>query len=172
MTRQNSSRTLLLIVVCIAATVLITIGVLSANGWLTPAPSRQAAVHEMGSNVMPFDLDKTTHIFEMNATGGIQQVIAQDPNDVQQIALIRQHVEHEAMRFRAGDFSDPTALHGGDMPGVQQLAAGATQMTIEYSALPNGAQISFEMQDIQLITAVHQWFGAQLSDHAQDAVSK
>lgn len=68
----------------------------------------------MGPQVMPFDLSKTTHIFKMTETGGVQQVIAKDPGDREQIALIQQHVQHEAVRFGSGDFSDPTSLHRND----------------------------------------------------------
>ena len=70
----------------------------------------QKMIHEMGHNVMPFDISKTTHIFEMTETGGIQQVIAKDPIDTEQIRLIREHLRHEAVRFRNGDFSDPASL--------------------------------------------------------------
>ena len=123
----------------------------------------------MGSQVMPFDLSKTQHIFQMTESGGVQQVIARDSNDAEQVALIRQHLQHEAMRFSAGDFSDPTALHGADMPGIKELAAGSAQVRVEYSDLPNGAQLSFSTRDLHLITAIHRWFGAQLSDHGADA---
>lgn len=150
--------------------VLGTLGVLSWAGWLTlPRTNQQAMVHEMGQHVMPFDLSQTTHIFEMTENGGVQQVIAKDPTDVAQVQLIQQHLQHETMRFRAGDFSDPTSLHGGDMPGVKELASGAAQVEIEYSALYDGAQITFTTQDFPLITAIHRWFGAQLSDHGTDA---
>lgn len=150
--------------------VLGTFGVLFWAGWLTPPPAnQQAMVHDMGRQVMPFDLSQTSHIFEMTESGGVQQVIAKDPGDNAQITLIQQHILHEAMRFSAGDFSDPTSLHGGDMPGVNELARDAAQLKIEYTALPNGAQITFTTQDLQLITAVHRWFGAQLSDHESDA---
>ena len=150
--------------------VLGTLGVLFWAGRLTPPQvNQQAVIHDMGQHVMPFDLGETTHIFEMTESGGIQQVIADDPSDSAQIALIRQHIQHEAMRFSAGDFSDPTTLHGEDMPGVQELAAGAANIKIEYTELPDGAQITFTTQDLHLITAIHRWFGAQLSDHGEDA---
>ncbi|MBE7552619.1 MAG: hypothetical protein HS126_16235 [Anaerolineales bacterium] len=123
----------------------------------------------MGHQVMPFDLSQTTHIFEMTDSGGIQQVIAKDPGDKAQISLIQQHLQHEAMRFGTGDFSDPTSLHGAEMPGVKELAGSTTQVKIEYTTLPNGAQITFTTQDLHLITAIHRWFGAQLSDHGSDA---
>jgi hypothetical protein len=35
--------------------------------------------------------------------------------------------------------------------------------------LPHGAQITFITSDLKLITALHRWFGAQLSDHGADA---
>jgi hypothetical protein len=126
-------------------------------------------VHQMGGQVMPFNLSKTQHIFQMTESGGIQQVIAKDSNDAEQVALIRQHLQHEAMRFSAGDYSDPTALHGADMPGVRELAAGSARVKIDYSTLPNGAELTFTTQDLHLITAIHRWFGAQLSDHGADA---
>jgi len=150
--------------------ILGTLGVLFWAGWLTlPQANSQTTVHDMSSQVMPFDLGQTTHIFEMTESGGIQQVIADDPSDSAQIALIQQHIQHETMLFSAGDFSDPTSLHGADMPGVKELAAGVAQIKIEYAPLPNGAQIAFTTQDLHLITAIHRWFGAQLSDHGSDA---
>jgi len=36
--------------------------------------------------------------------------------------------------------------------------------------LPNGAQLANTTNDAQLITAMHQWFGAQISDHGHDAI--
>lgn len=150
--------------------ILATIAALFWAGWLNlPQANPQDTVHDMGSQVMPFDLSQTTHIFEMTESGGIQQVIADDPGDDAQIALIQQHIQHEAMRFSSGDFSDPSSLHGDDMPGLKELAAGAAQIKIEFAALPEGAQITFTTEDLRLITAIHRWFGAQLSDHGSDA---
>lgn len=149
---------------------LVIVGVLYATGQFAPAAAnRQEMVHDMGSQVMPFDLEKTTHVFKVTDTGGIQQVIAKDPNDQQQIALIQQHLQHEAMQFGLGNFSDPSTLHGSDMPGLKELEASAARIKVEYTALPNGAQLTYTTPDPQLITALHQWFGAQLSDHGQDA---
>lgn len=96
-------------------------------------------------------------------------MIARDPSDKEQIALIQQHLQHEAMQFRKGHFSDPASLHGADMTGIKALASSASRVKIEYAPLPNGAQITFTTQDLHLITAIHRWFGAQLSDHGSDA---
>jgi len=153
--------------------VIGTIGVLFWAGWLVlPQVDRQEMIHDAGSHVMPFELEQTTHIFSMTEDGGVQQVIANDPNDSTQVELIRQHIQHEAMLFGAGNFSDPMTLHGSDMPGIKELTAGAANLKVEYAELPDGAQITFTTQDISLITAIHRWFGAQLSDHGSDAIAR
>ena len=53
------------------------------------AQTRQEHVHEMAHSVMPFDISKTVHIFKMTESGGVQRVIAKDPNATDQIALIQ-----------------------------------------------------------------------------------
>jgi len=169
----NYKQVFLPVLVSVLITILGTVAVIYLAGWLVPPQAnRQDTVHNMGSNVMPFDLSQTTHIFEMTENGGIQQVIVKDPNDSAQIALIQQHIQHEVMLFSGGDFSDPMSLHGSEMLGVQELSAGAAQIKVEYTALPNGAQITFTTQDLNLITAIHRWFGAQLSDHGSDAIAQ
>jgi hypothetical protein len=169
---KTYSRRTLLIVAAITSllSLVIALALLYWAGWLTPpAIDRQSTVHDMGQSVMPFNLGQTTHIFEMTGTGGTQEVISDDPSDASQVSLIRQHLQHEALRFQAGDFSDPTSLHGSDMPGVAQLAQSAESIAIDYAELPNGARLTFTSTDLSLITALHRWFGAQLSDHASDA---
>ncbi len=136
------------------------------------AQTSQQHVHQMAHGVMPFDTDKTVHIFRMTESGGVQQVIAKDAHADDQIALIQQHLKHEAERFEHGDFADPATLHGTDMPGLQDLRAGASAIKISYEALPTGAEITFETTDLHLITAIHRWFGAQLSEHGADAEAK
>ncbi len=151
---------------------LIALGIAGLLGMLAPvcfAQERQAMVHNMGGQVMPFDLSKTLHIFQMTENGGIQQVVIRNPADIDQVPIIRQHLQHEAMLFRSGDYSDPTSIHGAQMPGIEELAAGAARIRIDYQALPDGAQIAFSTSDLHLLTALHRWFGAQLSDHGADA---
>ena len=87
-------------------------------------------------------------------------------------ALIQQHLKHEAEAFQRGNYSDPASLHGADMPGIKDLQTGAAQIKVSYSALPTGAEITFETTDLHLLTAVHRWFGAQLSEHGADATSE
>ena len=48
--------------------------------------------------------------------------------------------------------------------------ASPGQIKIEYLALPEGAQINYSTKLPKFISAIHQWFDAQLSDHARHAV--
>lgn len=123
----------------------------------------------MAHEVMPFDVSKTVHIFKMTEQGGVERVVTRVSGDKEQAALIRQHLQHEAMRFQNGDYSDPAHLHGMDMPGLADLQKGASRIKVSYAALPNGAEIGFETADLHMLTAIHRWFGAQLSEHGADA---
>lgn len=133
------------------------------------AQTPQERVHQMSHNIMPFEMAKTVHIFKMTESGGVQRVIARDPSESDQIALIQQHLKHEAERFQRGDYSDPAMLHGTDMPGLKELRAGASGIKVSYVELSAGAEITFETTDLHLLTAIHRWFGAQLSEHGADA---
>jgi hypothetical protein len=144
-------------------------GILASPGVGAP-PTRQEEVAKRGAQVMPFDLEQTMHMFQTLADGGLQTVTAKDASNSQQIALIQAHLQEEAAKFRQGDFSDPAKIHGEDMPGLAALKAGAGHIDVQYTPLPNGAQIQYTTPDPALIAALHQWFAAQLSDHGHHAV--
>ena len=127
-------------------------------------------VAERGAHVMPFDLEKTMHFFTKTTRGGIQQVIAKDKLDTEQIQLIRAHLREISITFANADFSKPAQIHGDDMPGLAELwSAQPGQIKIEYEALANGAQIIYTAKFPTLAQAIHRWFDAQLSDHAHHA---
>lgn len=136
------------------------------------AQTRQEHVHQMAHGVMPFDVAQAVHIFKMTESGGEMRVVAKNPGASEQIALIRQHLQHEARKFAQGDYADPASLHGAEMPGLRELQAAAAGITVSYAALPAGAEISFRTADVRLVTALHRWFGAQLSEHGADARSE
>jgi len=147
----------------------ITLGILLLSYSGTLAETKQERVHHMSHHVMPFDMSKTVHVFRMTASGGVQKVLARDPSDTEQILLIRRHLTHEAEKFGRGDYSDPTKLHGADMPGLEELGNNPSKVRVSYSELAAGAQLTFETKDLNMLTAIHRWFGAQLSEHGADA---
>jgi hypothetical protein len=133
--------------------------------------ARQAEVEKRGAEVMPFDLEQTMHVFQSLDDGGLQTVRAKDAANREQITLIQAHLKEEADKFHRGDFSDPANIHGEDMPGLAELKAGAGRIDVQYTPLPNGAQIRYTTQDPGLVMAIHQWFQAQLSEHGHHASS-
>lgn len=130
---------------------------------------RQAEVAEAGAEVMPFDLDQTTHVFTETDTGGVQDVIADDPSDELSIEQIREHLEIEAGKFSKGDFSDPTAIHGADMPGLAVLKDRYADIEVTLTSTETGSTITYEATDPAVISAIHDWFKAQSSDHGDHA---
>ena len=130
---------------------------------------RRAEVAERGASVMPFDLDATTHVFEPRDDGLVQRVTADDPDDAEQVALVREHLTDEAERFAAGDFGDPAAIHGPDMPGLAELEAGHVGIDVRYVEIPGGGRIDYTTDDPDLVAALHAWGEAQVSDHGAHA---
>ena len=130
---------------------------------------RQAEVAERGADVMPFDLDATTHRFEPTPDGLVQTVVADDPDDADQVGLVRRHLAEEAERFAAGDYGDPAAIHGDDMPGLAELEAGADAIDVAYADAPDGARVTYTTSDPALVDALHRWSEAQVMDHGAHA---
>jgi hypothetical protein len=130
---------------------------------------RREEVADRGAEVMPFDLEATTHRFEPTDDGVVQTVVADDPDDRDQVELVRGHLTEEAERFRSGDYDDPAAIHGDQMPGLAELEAGAARISIAYAEIPDGATLTFTTADAALVDALHRWAEAQLMDHGAHA---
>lgn len=194
MNRKRSS--LLLITSTAIVTILVVIGILYVSGLRQRPSSSESLVHqegmahtadmdhqtsvgqdvatqqeevaERGSEVMPFDLERTTLLFEKTVYGGLQQVLSDD-GDREQIGLIQAHLQEETLRFQQGDFEDPAQIHGDEMPGLAVLRADFGQVEVVYTPLSDGAQIDYKAEAPELIAAIHAWFDAQLSDHGTHA---
>jgi hypothetical protein len=151
------------LVVAALACVAVVAGVVVASR--DDTPTRQEIVAERGSKVMPFDLDATTHKFDTTPTGAVESVTANSADDTTQVDLIRKHLRTEATRFEKGDFADPAAIHGHDMPGLQALAQSTGRIDITYTDIPAGARITFTTDDPALRSALADWTMAQNMDH-------
>lgn len=133
-------------------------------------PDRHAEVAARGSQVMPFNLDATTHVFTKTGDGGIQQVVAKDPADTEEIRLIREHMRQIAAEFGSGDFAGPTRIHGAQMPGLAEIKqARPGEIAIRYRDVAGGGEIRYATTSASLVAALHRWFDAQLSDHGAHA---
>jgi hypothetical protein len=141
---------------------------LLAHATATPSP-HEAMVERGSMEVMPFDMNRTMHVFKPTVDGGVQSVIVHD-GDPQQVTLVRSHLRKEATAFAHGDFSDPAKIHGMAMPGLAQLRAGANRIAVGYTDAANGASITYKTSDAKLIAAIHDWFAAQVKDHGAHAM--
>jgi hypothetical protein len=130
---------------------------------------RQTEVALRGAEVMPFDLDATTHRFDKTTDGGIQTVTADDPADEDQVRLVREHLLDERDKFASGNFDDPARIHGMDMPGVAELSSGYRRIAVTYAEVPAGAELRYTTDDATLSDAIHAWFDRQVADHGTHA---
>lgn len=144
------------------------VGTLVLGGCGDSSAQRRAEVAARGRTVMPFDLARTTHVFTDLADGGVQTVTANDAADNEQIGLIRGHLQDEQTRFVRGDFSDPEAIHGPQMPGLAELKAAGGRVHVRYKELGDGARLWYSTEDPALVDALHAWFKAQSSDHGSE----
>ncbi len=168
-TRPTSGTRRLRTILVSAAAGIVLAGSIAFAAGAFDGPDRQQLVADRGGEVMPFDLDATTHYFEPSEDGGLETVLADDPSDSEQIELIQQHLREEAAAFARGEFDDPAQIHGEDMPGLATLEAKADEIGIEYFSRDDGAEIRFTTDDPILVTALHDWFAAQTSDHGAHA---
>ncbi len=136
------------------------------------AADREAEVAGRGAAVMPFDLDATTHRFEETDDGLVQTVVVDVPDAPggdDQVALVREHLSAEAESFARGDFGDPATIHGDEMPGLAALVAGAAGVEVTYTDVRAGGRITYVSDDPALVTALHLWGDAQVTDHGGHA---
>ena len=160
-------------VAAIAGAALVLGGVGAGVVWEALAgdatTARQDEVAQRGGQVMQFDLERTTHVFEKRPEGGVQTVVADDPEDAAEVGKVRAHLREEAEAFAAGRYEDPAAIHGLEMPGLEELQAGADRMSVSYEDVPAGGRIAYATGDDALVRALHAWFDAQVSDHGRHA---
>lgn len=152
---------------------LIGLAAFSASyAGFTAETSRQSAVSARSAEVMAFSMQATTHVFTKANDGGVQQVVAKNPQDADQIRLIRQHLQQIATQFAKGDFSGPEYIHGMAMPGLAEIRkAKPGEIAIAYQDVPAGGQVHYSTSNQTLIGALHTWFDAQLADHGADAMA-
>jgi hypothetical protein len=154
--------------------ILAVVSVVGAacGGEASSSAERQRDVARRGAEVMPFDLEATTHRFEPVDDGLVETVVADDPDGpggAEQVELVRRHLAHEAELFDRGDYADPAAIHGDDMPGLAQLRAGAAEIRVVYEPTSAGGRIRYTTTNPALILALHRWAEAQTADHATHA---
>lgn len=123
-----------------------------------------AAMQERGRMVMGVDQYTSTHHFDALSDGGRIE-LQRDAPDSAGVARIRAHLREIAVVFKAGDFSQPAAVHMSDVPGAQVMAAKRAVITYETHDLPLGAELRIRTRDPEALRAVHDFMAFQRTEH-------
>jgi hypothetical protein len=168
---SSTPRFLAFVLALLTAGVLVGVALAHTGGGNAATTMTHDTTHTepLGSNVMPFDVERSTHLFRRLKNGGVQLVVTDDPSDLEQVNLIRSHLRKERRRFSRGDFGDPETIHGHHMPGLAELKRGYRRITVAYRPRTGGAALRYRTRSRRLVSALHKWFEAQVHDHAPHA---
>ena len=130
----------------------------------SPHDSAFAAMQERGRMVMGVDQYTSTHHFDALPDGGRIE-LQRDAPDSAGVARIRMHLREIAVAFKAGDFSQPAAVHMADVPGVKIMAAKRAVIEYETHDLPLGAELRIRTHDPGAVHAIHDFMAFQRGQH-------
>jgi hypothetical protein len=127
--------------------------------------AHHAAVNERGDEVMGFSHEKTTHHFLLSKDGGSIQATANDAQDTASRDQIRQHLQHIAKKFAAGDFAAPMLIHAQTPPGVPVLQRLKAAVKYQFEEIENGGRVRLSTNNPQALAAIHEFLRFQVKDH-------
>jgi hypothetical protein len=130
----------------------------------TPVDTGYPALQRRGRMVMGVDQYTSMHRFDERADGG-RIVLTRSPQDTAGVRIIRQHLAEVARAFRAGDFSDPAAVHAHELPGVAVMRERRRFIAYTVDTLPGGGAIRLRTRDPAALKAVRQFLAAQRHEH-------
>jgi hypothetical protein len=129
------------------------------------ATDRHSVMMQHGEKVMGFSQTETTHHFFLKKDGGVIQVEANDPKDVQNRDLIRTHLSHIAQAFAVGDFSDPMAVHDRVPDGVPAMRRFKGDIRYTFQETPQGGRVLIKTANAEALRVVHQFLRFQIGEH-------
>jgi len=124
-----------------------------------------ADVNRRGDQGMGFDHEKTTHHFQLMPDGGAIQVEANHPKDTASIDQIREHLNHIAQMFAAGDFTAPMMIHAQTPPGVAVMERLKAEIGYRFEETEAGGRIRITTANGEALAAIHEFLRFQIKDH-------
>ena len=123
------------------------------------------AMNARGEKAMGFSQTATTHHFKLLPDGGFVQVQANDAKDAENRDHIRMHLQMQAKRFSAGDFSNSEMTHARVLPGTPQMQALKSAITYKYEEIERGARLRITSKDAAAVASIHDFLKFQIEDH-------
>jgi len=127
--------------------------------------THEQGVDHRGDQAMGFSHEKTTHHFRLLADGGAIDVVTGDPQDTASRESIREHLQHIAGMFAAGDFDLPMFIHDRVPPGVPTMRKLKSQIEYRFEKIDQGGRVRITSGNPQAIKAVHDFLKFQILDH-------
>ena len=124
-----------------------------------------AEVNRRGAEAMGFSQTQTTHHFRLLPDGGAIEVTANRARDVKSRQQIRRHLQHVALAFAAGDFSQPQHTHAQVPPGVTDMTRLQEGIQYRYEPLPRGGRVRLTTTNEEARQAIHSFLRFQIDDH-------
>ena len=123
-------------------------------GWAQTRDSAFAAMEALGA-----------HQFEDLPDGGRIQLL-RDLADTAGARAVRQHLDHIARAFAAGDFTIPGLVHSSkQVPGTATMRSRRKHISYRFLSLPGGGEVRIRTDDPKALQAVHQYLAFQRREH-------
>ena len=123
------------------------------------------AMNARGEKAMGFSQTATTHHFNLLPDGGFVEVQANEASDAANRDHIRMHLQEQAKRFAAGDFSLSEMTHDRVLPGTPQMQALKSSISYKYEELERGGRLRISSKDPAAVAAIHEFLKFQIADH-------
>ncbi len=118
-----------------------------------------------GEMVMGFSQVKTTHHFQLSASGGSIEVQTNESSDTVSREHIRRHLQEISKAFAAGDFSSPMLTHGKVPPGVPDMQRLKADLSYSYVETDRGGKVLITAPNPEAVKAVHEFLRFQIEEH-------
>ncbi len=128
-----------------------------------PADAQGATVDQRHDQTTGMAPDTSVHHFEITSRGGVIRL--ETATDEEGRDQARQHLEHVAQSFAAGDFSMPMFIHGQVPPGAAAMTRLRDAIRYRYEPTDRGGQITIDTSNREARRAIHDFLRFQIRDH-------
>ncbi|HEV2670051.1 MAG TPA: hypothetical protein VGU74_03095 [Gemmatimonadales bacterium] len=130
-----------------------------------PGDNDFTAMQARGEHIMGVNQYTSAHVFEDLPDGGRVVLDRDDATDTAAIETIRAHMRDIATAFRAGDFTQPFAVHAQTVPGTAVMTTHRSAISYEVLDRPRGGAVRIRSADPAVVAAIHAFLEFQRQQH-------